>query len=148
DGCNGGSGASPSLVDQWLSYAESSCGSAATKALTDCTQGGVSYCTPVEYLDTNWIYSTTGGSAPIAAAAQESWWLHQSGYTGSANRISVSSYGGGNVLNQSNPAVDSWFKNYAQTNYNSYSALMMDDSSASVSGETYGSGFTTTNEIT
>jgi hypothetical protein len=146
DGCNGGTGATPSLVDSWVSYAESNCGPTDTKALSDCEQNATSYCTPVQYLDTNWIYQQ--GSAPIAQDAQESWWLHQPGYSDAAHRITVSGYGGGNLLNQANPAVDAWFRNYAQTNYNSYPALMMDDSSSSLSSALYGTGLTKTQEIT
>src|ERR1019366_9237266 len=92
------------------------------------------------------IYAT--GSVPVAAAAQENWWLHQHGYTDSAHRLSVSSYGGRNVLNQSNPAADSWFQTYAQTNFNSYDGLMMDDTSGSLSNVTFGTGFSSSDEIT
>ncbi len=146
DGCNGGRGASASLVDQWLSYAESHCGGTDTKSLTDCTQAGVTYCTPVEYLDTNWIYPK-GGSEPIAGPARESWWLHEPGYTDSAHRISVSSYGGGDLLNQTDPAVQNWFRNDVRTNYNAWPALMMDDSSAGLSVQLYGTGSRTTDEL-
>jgi hypothetical protein len=146
DGCSGGTGASASLVQQWVSYAESNCGPTATKAMSDCHENGETYCQAIAYLDANWIYAT--GSVPVAAAAQENWWLHQHGYTDSAHRLSVSSYGGGNVLNQSNPAVDSWFQNYAQTNFNSYDGLMMDDTSGSLSNVTFGTGFSSSDEIT
>jgi hypothetical protein len=134
------------VVDAWLSYAESNCGTNATKALSDCTQGGVSVCSPIQYLDANWIYAQ--GSLPVAASAQESWWLHLRGYSDSQHRIAASSYGGGNILNQSNPSVDSWFTNYVHAHFDSYAGLMMDDSSSSLSAQLYYSGQTTSNETT
>jgi hypothetical protein len=146
DGCNGGVGASAALVRQWLTYAESHCGPAATKAVGDCHAGGVTYCTAIEYLDPNWIYQT--GSVPgVATAAQENWWLHAPGYADAAHRISISSYGGGNLLNQANPAVQSWFKSYVDGNFNQYDGLMMDDTAGSLSMTTYGSGYSATQEI-
>jgi hypothetical protein len=148
DACGGGqgTGASASLAHQWLTYAESNCSNDSTKVLSDCHANGVTYCTAIQYVDANWIYAQ--GSLPVAASAQESWWLHQPGYTDSAHRLSTSAYGGGNILNQSNPAVASWFQNYVRTNYNSYDALMMDDTSGSLSNLTWGSGSSTSREIT
>jgi len=146
DGCNGGSGASASLVQQWVTYAESNCGPNATKALSDCHAPGVTYCTAVQYLDANDIYAQ--GSVPIASSAQENWWLHQPGYTDEAHRLAVSAYGGGNMLNQANPAVDAWFQNYVGTNYDSYDGLMTDDTDASLNDQFYGTGFTSSEEVT
>ncbi len=147
DACGGGqgTGASAALVHQWVSYAESNCSNDSTKVLSDCHANGVTYCTAIQYLDANWIYAQ--GSLPVAKAAQENWWLHQPGYTDSAHRLSSSAYGGGNILNQSNPAVESWFQNYVRTNYNAYDALMMDDTSASLSNLTWGSGYSTSQEL-
>jgi hypothetical protein len=145
DGCNGGAGASPALVHDWLTYAESSCGPDATKALSDCPASGANGCTALEYLDTNKIYSQ--GSVPIAQDAQESWWLHQPGHSDAAHRVALSGYGGGNILNQSNPAVRSWFHNYVSNNYNSYAGLMMDDTSSSVPDELWGTGVSSSQEL-
>jgi hypothetical protein len=146
DGCNGGTGASASLVRQWLTYAESNCGPQATKALSDCHANGVKYCTAVEYLDTNKIYSQ--GSVPIAQDAQENWYLHAPGYTDAAHRLSLPGSNAGKLLNPANPAVQSWFRNYVQSNYNDYDALMMDDTSPSLSAELYGTGYSSSQEIT
>jgi hypothetical protein len=145
DGCNGGNGASAALVREWVTYAASRCGPNATKALSDCHANGLAYCTAVEYLDPEKVYAV--GSLPIAASAQENWWLHEPGYTDSAHRIWFSAYGGGNVLNEDNPAVDDWFHNYVQTNYNSYDALLVDETVGSLSQELYPSGFDATDEI-
>jgi hypothetical protein len=146
DGCSGGNGASADLVRQWVTYAESSCGWEDTKALSDCQSDGTTYCTSVEYLDANRIYSQ--GSVPVAQSAQESWWLHEPGHSDAAHRISVSGYGGGNILNDANPAVDNWFQNFVQYHYNSYDALMMDDIGPTVSLQLYGSGYSSSDEIT
>lgn len=133
DGCGGGMGVSPSLVRQWVTYAESNCGPTSTKAIRDCHASGVTYCTTVQYLDANKIYRD--GSVPIAQAAQENWWLHLRGYSDEAHRVVLAGYGGGYQLNQENPAVDAWFQNYVRTNYNADDALMMDDTGAGVQGQ-------------
>ncbi len=135
-------------MQQWVTYAESNCGPTVTKAVSDCHANGVTLCTAVQYLDANWIYAQ--GSVPgVQAASSENWWQHEPGQPATAaNRIAISSYGGGNVLNQSNPAVDAWFDNYVHSNYNAYDALMMDDSSGSLSNELWGSGFSTSDELT
>jgi hypothetical protein len=145
DGCEGGNHAPASLVRQWVTFAESKCGPSATKALSDCHASGLTYCTAVEYLDPEKVYAQ--GSLPIASSAQESWWLHQPGYTDSAHRISFSAYGGGNVLNEFDPGVDSWFHSYVQASYDSYDALLVDETVGSLSQELYPSGFQATNEI-
>jgi hypothetical protein len=145
DGCSGGTGASAALVRQWVTYAESSCGWQDTKALSDCHAGGTTYCTAVEYLDANRIYSQ--GSVPVTQSAQESWWLHQPGQSDSSHRISVTGYGGGNVLNDGDPAVENWFQNFVGAHYDSYDALMMDDIGSTVSQQLYGSGYSSSSEI-
>ena len=146
DACNGGSDASAALVRQWVTYAESNCGPYASKVLSDCHASGVTYCTAIEYLDANLIY--TEGSVPVASSAQEDWWLHQPGYTDQAHRLAVSGYGGGNILNQANPDVDAWFQNYVRTNFDAYDGLMMDDTGGSLNAQLYGTGFTSSQELT
>ena len=141
DGCNGGNGASAALVQQWVTYAESNCGPGDAKVMTDC-QGP---CTPVEYLDANWIYQQ--GSVPVGADAHEDWWLHEPGFSNASHRIYKDEFGGGNVLNQSNPGVQDWFRRYVQANYNDYPALMMDDEAPSLNAELYQSGYTTSAEL-
>lgn len=145
DGCNGGTGATAALVQGWVSYAESNCGASASKALTDCHGTGRTECTAVAYLDTNKIY---GDSVPIAQSAQEGWWLHVPGYGDQAHRLRTSDFGGGYLLNQRNPAVRGWFRNYVQTKLNSYDALMMDDTNASLAAELFDTGQTRSDEIT
>jgi hypothetical protein len=145
DQCNGGTGASVSLVRQWVTYAASHCGPLDLNVLDACHSGTTSYCTAVQYIDPNRIFSV--GSAAIALFAQESWWLHQPGNGDFQHRLHVSDYGGGYLLNQSNPAVVSWFQQYVRTGYNAYDALMVDDTSASRSAELWGTGFTASQEL-
>ena len=145
DGCTGGQGASAALVRRWVTFAESNCGSAARKAVADCHHRGVTYCTAVQYLDANWIYAQ--GSVPVARSARENWWLHQPGYTDAAHRLTSPAYGGGHLLNESDPAVDAWFRRYVRRRFNRYDALMMDDASGSLSDELWGTGFETSQEI-
>jgi hypothetical protein len=148
DGCNGGKGASTALVDKWVTYAEAHCGDGVGKDITDCHVDGVTYCDSLVYLDTDWEYAQ--GSEPVAANASENWWLHEPGYTDSAHRIYSSNYGGGNVINQTNTAADSWFQNDLHANYNSYDGLFMDDQSSSLGGEFYyaGGSLSSSEEIT
>ena len=145
DHCNGGTGAPVALVRQWVSYAESNCGAIDLNVLTDCGTGTAQYCTSVQYVDPNRIYGQ--GSVPIAPNALESWWLHEPGYSDSQHRLSVSGYGGGFFLNQANPAVDGWFQNFLRVGYNGYDALMVDDTSAALSEELYGSGANSSQEL-
>jgi hypothetical protein len=96
-------------------------------------------------VDTNKIYAQ--GSAPIAQAAQENWWLHQPGHTDAGHRLTIPGSDQGNVLNPANPAVQHWFDNYVQSNYNDYDALMMDDTGASLQAELYGTSYSKSDEI-
>jgi hypothetical protein len=143
DGCNGGSGASPSLVRGWLSYGESNCGPAATKALNDCHAGGRTYCKVMQYLDTDWVYNQD--NVPLARAAVGNWWLH----TPSSLGIYTGLLGGGYLVNQLNPAVQAFFRSYVQDHYDSDDGLLMDWQSPSLTQELYYStcGCSTTQEI-
>jgi hypothetical protein len=127
------------LVRQWVTYAESNCGPGGdAKALSDCHSGSAVFCNVIQYLDTNWIY--VNGSPPLAsfdAAASGSWFQHTPGSP--TTPITSSAYGGGHLINQSNPAVQSFFQSYVRTNYNADDGLMMDDQSASLSSQLYDS---------
>jgi hypothetical protein len=137
DPCNGGGGAPPSLVEHWLTYAESNCGSESltTKALTDCIRDGVTHCTPVAYVEANWNYAANparnqGSCNPVVSPDQpETWWLHIPGTVapGPENRLSTTATGGGNLVNQTTAAVRSWFQSYVRHCLRDYPALMMDD---------------------
>lgn len=138
DDCgNGGSAAGATLVRQWVSYAEANCGRGGdSKALSDCHANGTTYCDSIQYLDTSWIYAE--GSPPWASfdkAASENWYQHVPGST--TTRIRNNSYGGGYLINQSNPGVQSFFQSYVRRSANADDGLMMDDQSASTPAELY-----------
>ena len=134
DGCNGGAGASSALVRQWVTFAESNCGSSDAKPLVDCHSGSKTYCDVMQYLDTDWQFSDAG--LRFASAASIDWWLHDP----SPNQgvyVWSGTGGGGNLINQRNPATQSFFRSYVRTHYNSDNGLMMDWQSPSLSQELY-----------
>lgn len=149
DECNGGEGASATVVRQWLTYAESACGPQpnGNKVTSDCRSGTTTYCTSIAYLDTNRIYPDN----PLAesGAAQENWWLHQPGHTDASHRLACpciddkTAY----LLNQGTGAARTWFQSYARTNFDSFDGLMMDDTGAGLAQQLFGTGFGTSNEI-
>lgn len=153
DGCNGGAGAPAGLVGAWVTYAESHCGPAAAKAMSDCATGS---CTPVAYLDPAWIYAT--GSAPVPWSEPERWWLHEPGVAPAAfspaNRVRSAAFGGGYLLNPASADVRRWLAGYVRAHYGRYPALMMDDTGGSLSALLYstvdprtGAPWTSTAEI-
>ncbi len=138
-GCNGGHGASSSLVREWLTYAETNCGPGVTKALRDCHAVETSYCTVFEYLDASVVWSEN----PIRSAPwSESWWLHEPGYGDAAHRLTDTSpmYGIGYWLNQSNAAADQWVASYARSRYPAWDGLMLDETAASLRAQFYRPG--------
>jgi hypothetical protein len=152
DGCNGGIGASATLVRQWLTYAEANCGpDGDTKNLADCVSGTTTYCKVVQYLDTNIIYYSASGASPqwpqynsaSASATDDSWFLHpptsspSSSTLDAATRLSITAYGGGYFDNVASPAVQSFYQNYARTNFPNTWGLMMDDTGSSTSDLLY-----------
>jgi hypothetical protein len=132
-----------------VTYAESNCGPGGdAKADSDCHSGATVFCNVIQYLDTNWIFPN--GSPPwksFSAAASASWFQHTPG--SQATPITSNGYGGGFLINQSNPAVKSFFQSYVRSNYNSDDGLMMDDQSAGLSTQLYYSpcGCATSNEV-
>ncbi len=130
-------GASAGLVRAWVSFAEANCGVGGdAKALADCHSGSTVVCDVIQYLDTNWVYPTGSPTwAPLSAAASEDWFQHVPGST--TDRIATAGYGGGYLLDQANPAVQSWFAGYAQQNYDDVDGLMMDDQAPSLSSALY-----------
>lgn len=133
--CNGGYGASPELVHEWVTFAESNCGPDNTKALSDCHQGRASYCTVIQYFDANTIWSA---NPVFTAPASENWWLHQRGYTDRAHRLTDSSAAGTEYwLDQSNGAARRWVAGYIRSNYHAWDGLEMDSNSTTMKQEFY-----------
>jgi hypothetical protein len=139
--CNGGYGASAALVQQWVTYAETSCGPD-NVALSNCHAGGVVYCQVIAYSETSFIYSNNPlrNACPDLSCYPEDFWLHKPGVTpSSSTRLSfTSSYDNPTTtdyyLNKKSTDVDLWFQNYARTNYGNYDGFMIDDSGGSLSG--------------
>jgi len=134
DGCGGGAGASPALVREWVTFAESNCGPEASKAQSDCHVKNRSYCYVTQYMDTDWVYGDT--KVPVARAAKPSWWLHEPA-SHQRTLIFGDQEGGGHLLNQTVPAVRDWFRKYVREFYNQDDALLMDDQSPSLPEELY-----------
>jgi len=130
DGCNGGSGASAALVRGWLSFAETNCGPAAAKARNDCHHAGRVFCKVMQYLDTDWI--SKYGAINATTAAFGNWWLHEP--APNQNLIISGPPGAGSeAIDQSQPAVRSFFSSYVREHYNSDDGLFMDDQGTSLS---------------
>lgn len=102
--------------------------------MSDCHTGGTS-CHVIQYLDTNWIYPVDVKPwSLLDPASSESWFQH---VPGTDRRISTSASDGGYLVNQSNPAVQSFFRNYARASWDSVDGLMMDDQAPSLGAELY-----------
>jgi hypothetical protein len=150
DDCyDGGSRAPASVVRQWVTYAEANCGPGGdAKALSDCHSGSTTFCTVIQYLDTNWIFPTASPPwSSFSGAASESWFQHVPGST--TTRATSNGYGGGYLINQSNPAVQSFFQSYVRSHYGPDDGLMMDDQSSSLTTQLWYTtcGCRTTNEL-
>jgi hypothetical protein len=142
DGCNGGTGATPALVQQWVTYAEANCGPGGQdKPVSDCHAGGVTYCKVMQYLDTNLIYNQY--SSAELASFPESYFLHEPAGT---TRVTSPNYDGGYLMNQTNSGYQAYWKNYVDENYSNVDGLFMDDQSPST--PFYGLSSTSSAEIT
>jgi hypothetical protein len=134
DGCAGGAAASAALVRQWVTYAESNCGPTDRKARADCRAGRRRYCEVMQYLDTDWDFF--GGEPQMAGAASTNWWLHEPTPHQGEN-ITTITLGGGFLINQTRPAVRSFFRSFVQQRYDSDDGLLMDWQSPSLPQELY-----------
>jgi hypothetical protein len=146
DACNGGAGASQALVRRWATLTESDCGPKAGKARSDCHAAKHAYCTVMQYLDPDWNFPVE--AVPVQRASSAGWWLHEPS-PHQRTRITDPSFGGGHLLNQTNPAVRAFFRAYARRYYNSDDGLLLDWQSPSLSQELYYSNCrcTSTSEI-
>jgi hypothetical protein len=146
DGCAGGNGASAGLVRSWVTYAESNCGPNDHKVRADCRAGGRRFCDAIQYLDTDWDF--LGGEPHMAGEASADWWLHVP-TRGEGASVWTTTLGGGYLINQTRPAVRSFFRSYVAQRYNADDGLLMDWQSPSLPQELYYStcGCSTTREI-
>jgi hypothetical protein len=146
DGCNAGGGAPAGTVRAWVSYAETNCGSQSRPALRACHTAGRRYCEVIQYLDTDWNFTTE--ATRLAGAASYAWWIHEPAPNRGV-RVFSDTFGGGYLVNQTNPSVRSFFRSYAQAHFDADDGLLMDWQSPSLSQELYYStcGCATTAEI-
>jgi hypothetical protein len=137
DGCNGGTGASATLVRQWLNYAENSCGSwtaaSPSKSVSDCHSGSTVYCSVMPYVDTNLVYNNSPPIDPVTnsnllSTAAEDWYLHEPS-PNQTTRITSTAYGGGFLMNQNDPAYQSWWQSDVNHSFPGADGLFMDDQS-------------------
>lgn len=146
-----GVNATTAQVAQYVSYAEG--GQGDNKATVDCDSGATKNCSSVFYFDPNFLYASTtcpGAQAQaVLSVAAESWFVHDSGYSDLAHRVqgnysqvcnggyvSVPVY----LMDDANPAVQSFFQSYIQSIGDGWDAYFMDDTSGRVLTQAYGPG--------
>ncbi len=148
-----GANAPSSAVAQYLTYAEGGAGN--SKATTDCDATTPKRCSSVFYMNPSMQYASS--NCPIqpdaqfiaAAGSNESWFVHESGYTDFAHRLrgsynqsckgttsAIPVY----IANQTSPAANAWFLSYLQSNGDNWDYYFMDDTSTTVMNQTYGPG--------
>ncbi|MBV8636795.1 MAG: hypothetical protein JO322_01805 [Candidatus Eremiobacteraeota bacterium] len=144
-----GANGSSAQVRQYLTYAQGGLGDA--KASNDCT--GSNGCSSIFYFDPNFFYDESAcGSAEstqILKNANESWYVHLTGYSDSAHRAQGSytmTCGGKTVtipvyaMNSLSTSMQSYYTSYFHTNAAAFNYFMMDDTSAKVLSQFYGPG--------
>ena len=139
-----GKTAPASLVARYLTYAEST---SDNKVLTDCHTQTLK-CKALHIINANRIYPFWDPSDSLTNSS-ENWWLHKAGYTDFAHRLvaTISPGESGNLLNESVPAVQTYWQSFVRKQYSAYDGLMADDMSPSLTEELYKTGVTTSQEI-
>jgi hypothetical protein len=103
--------------------------------LSDC-HGASSGCKAVFYWDPNHLIDPGSGSAcnsypgaAILAAASESWFVHDLGYSDSGHRVYGTRPNGCRAfaMNPNSPAYQSWLRNYLRANGDAYDLYYTDD---------------------
>jgi hypothetical protein len=144
-----GENASAGDVRRLLTYGVGGLGN--DKAVRDCR--GSNQCYSVFYFDPHLVYDSQqcpfSGDKQFLAAASESWFVHQAGYSDQAHRvhgtytqtckgqrITVPVY----AVNESNPAVQRYYASYLQQNGDDWDYYEMDDTATTVTDQLYGPG--------
>jgi hypothetical protein len=103
------------------------------KALADCVAG--TGCESMYYMDPNHVWNSSPAScvyhpdADEIAAASESWFVHDAGYTDSAHRV----YGKDSVgckiweMNPNSTGLQTWWRSYLRTHADGYDFYFIDD---------------------
>lgn len=145
-----GANGTTAQVRQYLSYAQGGLGN--NKAAVDCTGSGA--CKSVFYFDPHMIYDNSqcgNESVDVKAflnAANETWFVHEAGYTDYAHRLrgsyNQSCNGAATIpvwaINTSNPSVATYFQSYMHTYAGQFDDFFMDDTSGAVLTQFFGPG--------
>jgi hypothetical protein len=150
DACDGVGPAQVALVRTWVTYAEAKCANDHELAPDACHEGTKTYCTSVAYIDPNLAWTNAGQGFPIprcvraahGACANEAWYVHGSTATGGVARLrwTAPEFGVANLLNGSDPSLDSFVSAYAHRALSHFNGLMVDDVDASTQEQLFGSG--------
>lgn len=115
-------------MNQLLSYAQGN-----GKAVADCHSGTRS-CKAVFYMNVNHEWSSTPSSctshpdADVLAAASESWFIHNTGFSDSAHRVYGKSGSGCTIwlMNPLSVGMQTWWRNYLRSVADSYDVYFLD----------------------
>ncbi len=146
-----GQNGSAAQLRQYVSYAQGGLGNA--KASSDCT--GSNGCSSVFYFDPNMFYDTSacgsvgGDVAGIIKNADETWFVHLTGYSDAAHRLHGSynqTCSGKTItipvyaMNSYSTSMQSYYRSYFHTNAAAFNFFLMDDTSGQVLSQFYGAG--------
>ncbi len=144
-----GSAGTPALAHAYLTYAEGAFKN--TKAIADCA--GSNACYSVFYFEPNFVYPigncTSVYAKSLLSVATEPWFMHQAGYTDFAHRLighrnfkcaSTAILSPVYALDHFNANVRAFIKSYLNTYADSYDYVLMDETSAQVITQFYGTG--------
>ena len=143
-----GASATSAQVKAYVTYAESGLNN--PKAQQDCS-GAPKSCYSVYYYDPNLVYAgTTCQFQPdgqFMSAANESWFVHENGYTDAAHRLRgmyVQNCNGRQMdipvylVNEFSSGATAWFTSYLQHNADAFDYYFMDDTHTTTINQGYG----------
>src|SRR5579872_91754 len=124
-----GGSVSAATVNQLVSYAIGD-----GKAANDC-HGSFNGCKSVFYLDPNHVWNNSPSScvshpdADVVAAASESWFVHDTGFSDAAHRVHGKDSSGCSIweMNPNSAGLQTWWRNYLRTHADSYDGYLIDN---------------------
>ena len=124
-----GGSVSAATVNQLVSYAIGD-----GKAANDC-HGSFNGCKSVFYLDPNHVWNDSPSScvshpdADVVAAASESWFVHDTGFSDAAHRVHGKDSSGCYIweLNPNSAGLQAWWRNYLRSNADNYDSYLIDN---------------------
>jgi len=136
-----GAYATAAQVNLLLSYADNQ---GETKALADCHSGSNTcktdfYMRPYAIEDPSTSGCSKQPDASIMAAASESWFVHNTGYSDSAHRVWGKSAAGCTMwsMNPNSAAMQTWWQSYLWAHADSYDLIFLDMSPMSLQNATW-----------